>query len=87
VKPQVTPPNRVLARYTLLFRAGVDLNEIRALLRHTRIGTTADIYVDVFDDVRRGTARSMDGILTRLHAPADLTDSDHMQEPHPPGKA
>jgi len=69
---------------TLLFRAGVDLNEIRALLRHTRIGTTADIYVDVFDDVRRGTARSMDGILTRLHAPADVTDSDHKQEPPPP---
>jgi len=39
---------------TLLFRAGVDLNEIRALLRHTRIGTTADIYVDVLEDVRRG---------------------------------
>jgi integrase len=61
---------------TLLFRAGVDLNEIRALLRHTRIGTTADIYVDVLEDVRRGTARTMDDILARLHTPADVTDSD-----------
>ncbi|MBL7487611.1 tyrosine-type recombinase/integrase [Frankia sp. AgB1.9] len=61
---------------TLLFRAGVDLNEIRALLRHTRIGTTADIYVDVLEDVRRGTARTMDGILTRLHGPEDVTDRD-----------
>ncbi len=32
---------------TMLFRAGVDLNEIRALLRHTRLATTADIYIDV----------------------------------------
>lgn len=54
---------------TLLFHAGVDLNEIRALLRHTRIGTTADIYVEILDDVRRRTAHTMDGILTRLHAP------------------
>ncbi|SBW18829.1 hypothetical protein FDG2_0841 [Candidatus Protofrankia californiensis] len=51
---------------TLLFRAGVDLNEIRALLRHTRIATTADIYIDVLEDVRRGTAASMDGILARI---------------------
>ncbi|WP_239336733.1 site-specific integrase [Frankia sp. CiP3] len=51
---------------TLLFRAGVDLNEIRALLRHTRIATTADIYIDVLEDVRRGTAASMDTILGRL---------------------
>jgi len=71
---------------TLLFRAGVDLNEIRALLRHTRIGTTADIYVDVFDDVRRGTARSMDDILTRLHGPADVTDGDRKPGPHPARK-
>jgi integrase len=54
---------------TLLFRAGVDLNEIRALLRHTRIATTADIYIDVLDDVRRGTAASMDTILGRLASP------------------
>ncbi|WP_239393935.1 tyrosine-type recombinase/integrase [Frankia sp. CiP3] len=51
---------------TLLFRAGVDLNEIRALLRHTRIATTADIYIDVLEDVRGGTAASMDTVLGRL---------------------
>ncbi|KLL10830.1 tyrosine-type recombinase/integrase [Protofrankia coriariae] len=63
---------------TLLFRAGVDLNEIRALLRHTRIATTADIYIDVLEDVRRGTAASMDTILDRLFPPTrpDATESD-----------
>jgi len=61
---------------TMLFRAGVDLNEIRALLRHTRLATTADIYVDVLEDVRRGTARSMDDILTRLRIPAETTESE-----------
>ncbi|WP_322756721.1 tyrosine-type recombinase/integrase [Frankia sp. Cas3] len=63
---------------TLLFRAGVDLNEIRALLRHTRIATTADIYIDVLEDVRRGTAASMDGILGRLAPPTrpDATERD-----------
>lgn len=65
---------------TLLFRAGVDLNEIRALLRHTRIGTTADIYVDVLEDVRRGTARTMDGILTRLQTTAIVTEGDEKSE-------
>ncbi|WP_322754776.1 tyrosine-type recombinase/integrase [Frankia sp. Cas3] len=63
---------------TLLFRAGVDLNEIRVLLRHTRIATTADIYIDVLEDVRRGTAASMDGILGRLAPPTrpDATERD-----------
>ncbi|MEX5635202.1 tyrosine-type recombinase/integrase, partial [Parafrankia sp. FMc2] len=60
---------------SLLFSAGVDLNEIRALLRHTRLATTADIYVDILDEVRRSTARSMDDILTRLHRPS-ATDSN-----------
>ncbi|WP_373694009.1 hypothetical protein [Parafrankia sp. BMG5.11] len=52
----------------MLFSAGVDLNEIRALLRHTRLATTADVYVDILDEVRRSTARSMDGILSRLYS-------------------
>jgi len=65
---------------TLLFRSGVDLNEIRALLRHTRLATTADIYVEVFDEVRRGTAASMDGILSQLVRPASATDSDDQRE-------
>jgi S-DNA-T family DNA segregation ATPase FtsK/SpoIIIE len=65
VRPDGRPGLHTAA--TLLFRAGVDLNEIRALLRHTRLATTADIYIDVLDDVRRSTARSMDDVLGRLH--------------------
>jgi hypothetical protein len=34
------------------------------------------VYVDVLEDVRHGTARSMDGILTRLRAPEDVTHRD-----------
>ncbi|CAO5244709.1 hypothetical protein [Frankia sp. AgKG'84/4] len=60
----------------MLFRAGVDLNEIRALLRHTRLATTADIYIDVLADVRRETARSMDDILTRLRNPTTDTENE-----------
>jgi integrase len=61
---------------TLLFRAGVDMNEIRALLRHTRLATTADIYVDVLEDVRRSTAHSMDGILNALSRTSRLRGSE-----------
>ena len=42
------------------------LDEVQAQLRHARQSTTADIYVDVFDSVRRGTADRMDGVLRRL---------------------
>ncbi|WP_462167046.1 tyrosine-type recombinase/integrase [Frankia sp. AiPs1] len=63
---------------TMFFRAGVDLNEIRALLRHTRLATTADIYVAFLEDVRRGTASSLHDILTRLQNPAETTESDDL---------
>ncbi|WP_206442857.1 hypothetical protein [Candidatus Protofrankia californiensis] len=48
------------------------------MLRHTRIATTADIYIDVLEDVRRRTAASMDTILGRLALPTrpDATERD-----------
>ncbi|KQC34852.1 hypothetical protein [Frankia sp. ACN1ag] len=61
----------------MLSRPGV-MNEIRPLLRHTRLATTADICVAVLEDVRRGTA-GMDDVLTRLRHPADATDSDQQE--------
>ncbi len=45
-------------------------------MEHTRLATTADIYVAVLDDVRRGTASSMHDILTRLQTPAETTESE-----------
>jgi integrase len=54
------------AAASLAFQAGADLKEIQAMLRHTRLSTTSDIYVDVFGSVRRGTADRMDGVLRRI---------------------
>jgi hypothetical protein len=36
------------------------------MLRHTRQSTTADIYVHVYESVRKGTADRMDGVLRRI---------------------
>ncbi len=54
------------ATASLAFEAGADLKEVQALLRHSRMSTTADIYVNVFDSVRRGTADRMDGVLRKI---------------------
>jgi integrase len=54
------------AAASLAFQAGADLKEIQAMLRHTRLSTTSDIYVEVFDGVRRGTADHMDAALRRI---------------------
>jgi integrase len=49
-----------------LHGAGADLKEIQAALRHSRMSTTADIYVHVFAEVKQGTAVHMDALLTAL---------------------
>lgn len=54
------------AAASLAFQAGADLKEVQAMLRHSRLSTTADIYVEVFDSVRRGTADRMDGVLRKI---------------------
>jgi integrase len=54
------------AAASLAFAEGADLKEVQAMLRHTRQSTTADIYVHVFESVRRGTADRMDGVLRRI---------------------
>jgi len=54
------------AAASLAKAAGADMKEIQAMLRHTRMSTTADIYVDVFDSVRRGTADRMDTVLRKI---------------------
>lgn len=48
------------------FQAGADLKEVQAMLRHTRLSTTSDVYVEVFDSVRRGTADRMDSVLRKI---------------------
>lgn len=54
------------AAASLAFQAGSDLKEVQAMLRHTRLATTADVYVEVFDSVRRGTADRMDEVLRKI---------------------
>lgn len=44
----------------------VDLKVIQTTLRHTRLSTTADIYVHVLDDVQREAAEGMDEVLRPL---------------------
>lgn len=51
---------------SLAFAAGASVKEVQAMLRHSRESTTSDLYVHVFESVRRGTADRMDGVLRRL---------------------
>lgn len=57
------------AAASLAFEAGADLKEVQAMLRHSRQGTTADIYVHVFESVKQGTADRMDTVLRRIATP------------------
>ncbi len=56
------------AAASLAFAAGASIKEVQAMLRHTRESTTSDLYVHVFESVRRGTADRMDGVLRRIVA-------------------
>jgi integrase len=57
------------AAASLAFAAGADIKEVQSMLRHSRQATTSDIYVHVFESVRRGTADRMDGVLRRIATP------------------
>jgi integrase len=50
----------------MAFAAGASIKEVQAMLRHTRESTTSDLYVHVFESVRKGTADRMDGVLRKL---------------------
>lgn len=54
------------AAASLAFAEGASMKEVQALLRHTRESTTSDIYVEVFESVRRGTTTRMDTVLRRI---------------------
>jgi integrase len=54
------------AAASMAFAAGASVKEVQAMLRHSRESTTSDLYVHVFESVRRGTADRMDGVLRRI---------------------
>jgi integrase len=56
------------AAASMAFAEGASVKEVQAMLRHSRESTTSDLYVHVFESVRRGTADRMDGVLRRIAA-------------------
>lgn len=54
---------------SFLFSEGADIKTIQGVLRHARHSTTADLYVHVFEEVKRTAADSMDGVLSSLTKP------------------
>ncbi|MGW4411189.1 tyrosine-type recombinase/integrase [Nonomuraea sp. NPDC004702] len=57
------------ATATFLFAEGADVKLIQSVLRHARTATTSDIYTHVLEEVKRGAADSMDGVLVDLTKP------------------
>ncbi|MEU8205077.1 tyrosine-type recombinase/integrase [Streptosporangium sp. NPDC049046] len=51
---------------SFLFAEGADIKTIQGVLRHTRQATMSDIYVHLLEEVKRGAADSMDGVLSGL---------------------
>ncbi len=51
---------------SFLFADGVDMRIIQGVLRHTRLATTADVYVHLLTEVQRGAADTMNTLLTDL---------------------
>lgn len=54
------------AAASLAHAEGATIKEIQELLRHTREATTSNLYVHLFEEVRRGTASKMDSVLRRM---------------------
>ncbi|GAA3078269.1 tyrosine-type recombinase/integrase [Streptosporangium carneum] len=54
---------------SFLFAEGADLKTIQGVLRHTRQATTANVYVHLLEEVKRGAADTLDGVLADLTAP------------------
>jgi integrase len=54
------------AAASLAFAECASVKEVQTMLRHTRESTTSDLYVHVFESVRRGTADRMDSVPRKI---------------------
>lgn len=59
---------------SLMLASGVDLRVVGAVLRHTRLSTTSDVYGHVYDEVRREAATAMDRTLRGLDPQSAAVD-------------
>ena len=50
---------------SLLINSGVDIKIISEHLGHNEIGTTADVYADIFASTKQATASLIDGCLKK----------------------
>lgn len=62
---------------TMAYALGVDWKEIQAMLGHTMLSTTMDIYVDLTDTAHQDTASKLDGWF-----PAEDTEEDDSEDPN-----
>jgi len=51
---------------SFLLLQGVDLKTVQTMLRHTRLATTADLYLHVHPELQRGAVESMERLLHPL---------------------
>jgi len=60
---------------TMAYALGVDWKQIQAMLGHTMLSTTMDIYVDMVEDVSRDAAPKLDAWFDAAH---DDEDQEHV---------
>lgn len=63
---------------SLLINSGVDLKIISDHLGHSDVGTTADIYADVFNETRKATAALVDSALKNEQNKGQIKDKNNI---------
>lgn len=63
--PHVTVHGMRHTAASLMFSQGANLKEVSEALRHSRVGITADTYIDLYDPGRRAVADKVGKLITR----------------------
>ena len=64
--PGIRPHDLRHLAASMAFAEGASVKEVQSMLRHTRRKTTSDVYIHVFESVRKATADRMDGVLRKI---------------------